>query len=397
VSCPCHSSAPISVIKALLSAPNIDVNAQDDDGKSAVSMLLSKHERWHGRIYPCLCHEALAMLLAMPSIQGVRQKDEQGRTALMRAAASGASTQIFKVLLAAPEIDVNAEDMRGSSALALAAAWDEPDLVALLLAVPFIQVNHKDKLGRTALIDAIVPLPRAGEGWNRSGIDSVKALLSAPDTDVNAEDEQGRSALARAAECGMPDVVALLLAVPSIQVNHKDKWGRTALIVAIASKSRIGYHHGRSIDSVKALLSAPGTDVNAEDQQGNSALTLAAALDASDVVALLLAVPSIQVNHRNKLGRTALMVAIASQPRTEYGRRGRIDSVRALLAVRGIDVNAVDAMAIAWNMPDLFALLCTTLNNANPSIEEFNLFGSVDSGAEESESEDEGEMYDDSD
>jgi hypothetical protein len=114
------------IVKALLAAPNIDVNAKDD-AETAALILAARHGHT----------EIVKALLAAPNID-VNAKDWEGNTALCWAADRG-HTEIVKALLAAPNIDVNAKDRSDTTPLSHAARCGHTEIVKALLAAPNIE------------------------------------------------------------------------------------------------------------------------------------------------------------------------------------------------------------------------------------------------------------------
>ena len=173
----------------------------------------------------------------------------------------------------------------------------------------------------------------------------VERLLAAEGIDVNGVDEEGDTALILAADQGHTDIVELLLAVPGIDVNANP--GETALIVA-ASEGHT--------DIAELLLAVPGINVNAEDDEGATALTWAAEYSAA-IVELLLDHPDIDVSdaafiRAAEYGRMAIIryrmlhdhpgIDVSNEALIHAARNGNTAIVELLLAVPGIDLNALD-------------------------------------------------------
>ncbi|TFK17000.1 ankyrin [Coprinopsis marcescibilis] len=135
----------------------------------------------------------------------VNAKDEEGRSALAHSLRNPqASNGAAKALLQIPGIDVNSVDKYGTTILMLAASRRETDaskLVETILRLGSLDINAKDESGQTALVHA------ASTGsW---GV--VKLLLGIEGVDWNGVDAQGRTPLMMATESGRDDVVGLLL------------------------------------------------------------------------------------------------------------------------------------------------------------------------------------------
>ena len=125
----------------------------------------------------------------------VNAKDQQGRTALMRATqrrSDGPTLDTVRTLIEAGA-EVNAKDNNGQTALMWAARQqDSVDIVHALLRAG-AEVNAKDQEGRTALM-IVAETPKR---WNPIGdklFDIVRALIEAG-ADVEAKDKDGRTAV----------------------------------------------------------------------------------------------------------------------------------------------------------------------------------------------------------
>lgn len=94
------------------------------------------------------------------------------------------------------------------------------DIVKLLIKHPEIQIDLADKEQRTALRAA---------SW--SGHEEILKALIAANADVNSVDRQGRTSLIAASYMGHYEIVEILLD-NNANVNHLDVDGRSALCVA---------------------------------------------------------------------------------------------------------------------------------------------------------------------
>ena len=136
---------------------------------------------------------ALVKLLLDRKDIDVNKKDNQGYTALWRAACSN-RFEIAKLLLDRDDIDVNLSDMGGRTPLFHACHCSHLSIVRLLLKKDGIDPNARDNDGCTPLarachLDCLAFVPL------RSHLAVVRSLLSHPDTDPNV-DNNGVSILA---------------------------------------------------------------------------------------------------------------------------------------------------------------------------------------------------------
>jgi len=278
-----------SVVRLLLDAPDIEVNAADEDGWTALNRAA---QRGHVAI--------VSALLAMPGIDvnaatlienSAGSREHGGWTPLMSAASHG-HAHVASLLRAVEGVDLDATNADGSSALLLAAQGKRTACVLALL-------------GKAPPPQA-APTPNAEHGRPSSSAQLPPPQLSKHIVGVGD---------------GLDPVV--------LQVNQTDRYGFTAL-----------HHAARSGDAAmaEALLAVPGIDVNAEGDAKRWTPLMAAAFEGHTAVGkLLLASKGIDVNACNEDGWTALMWA---------ARHGHMGMMAALLAAKGIDVNGATHAAV---------------------------------------------------
>ena len=216
------ASGNVAIIELLLNDNRIDVNAIDADGWTALM-----HAVVSGNV------AIIEELLDLAEIR-VNVVDKNGYTALARAISYGDITTI-KALLRDPRISDT--DMRLLNFIVL---YGNVDTIKTLLKFLQIDINAVDEHGNTALMGAV-----------RSGnVALVEALLNAPGINVNADAlvKYGYTALIIAARDGNLAIVKALLKDQRINVNAV-ACGDTALIMAT--------HCGHAA-IVEALLKVPG-------------------------------------------------------------------------------------------------------------------------------------------
>ena len=150
--------------------------------------LLLKNAARHGHA------ETVQLLLAVPYIN-INIQDQRGKSALMWSAIRG-RTATVQLLLAAPDIDVNLQDEHGMSSLMWAALKGITEIVQLLLAVTDIKVHIEAQHGMSALTVAAFKGHKA----------IVQLLLAVPEID----DQVLSRALAGAAEKNHTEIVELI-------------------------------------------------------------------------------------------------------------------------------------------------------------------------------------------
>ena len=252
-------------------------------------------------------------------------RDEEGYTAIMRAARNG-HTAIVQALLTAGA-DVKAQTLgtriggylggEGETPLMMAARWGHADIVQILLSAG-ADVHTKSGSGFTALQHASV--------FGNTGI--VK-ILSDKGADVNVKDSGSGTALMTASLHGHVATVKLLLA-RGADVHAKDKEGETALLAAARSGAGPTLRHAQTSE----VLLAAGANINAKNNEGETAL-MAVAKNGYVPTAKVLLAHGADVNGRDVFlfGRSSLMAA------AYFGHAGMVE----FLIANGADVNAKTA------------------------------------------------------
>ncbi|KAL9095283.1 MAG: hypothetical protein Q9165_002539 [Trypethelium subeluteriae] len=203
-------------------------------------------------------HEALIKAMLAADELDVNAQDEWGSTALSRAVKEGC-TDLCAMLLANEQVNLDSEDSQKQNPLLLAVGLGHEAIVKLLLTsekVDKVDVNLRDFLGQTPLLQAI-----------SQGDDAiVKLLLDTNGIDLNSKDNLGRTPILRAVEIGRAAVVRLLLETNKADLNSKDNEGRTPISWA-AEKGRE--------DIFRLLLSMGKADMKSEDREGLTPLSWA--------------------------------------------------------------------------------------------------------------------------
>ena len=208
----------VKVVKALLGAQGIDVNALTSvDG--ATPLIMASQE---GHV------EVVKALLGAQGIDVNKQDTTYGATPLYVASFLG-NVEVVKALLDAPDIEVNKAETEGATPLFMASQDDDVEVVKLLLdkgADVNKALTNGTLIGATPLLIASL----------RGNVEVVKALLDAPGIDVNkARTTTGTTPLIVASRKGHVEVVEALLDAQGIDVKKRDDDGKTALDLAIST------------------------------------------------------------------------------------------------------------------------------------------------------------------
>ena len=296
------------VVRALLAHSSIDVNVKDRSNNTALHLAVNNKRT-----------EIATALLAVNGID-VNVKNNRGETPLL-AAQRLALANTFAELLSHSGIRVNERNKSGDTVLLIAVRANDLTNVRLLLKHAGIDVNGKDSAGDT-------PLHLAVKGQR---VELVKELLTSPAIDGRIKNRAGKTVLHLAVENNEANIVTELLKNESIDVNSEVTGivGESALHLAIAKQIASGSNYDAVID---ALLAHPDIDPNLKNRFKESPLLIAVKEERLALVTKLLANLDTEVDTSNSRQKTALMHAAG---------RGSLDIVRKLLA-RAADTNLQD-------------------------------------------------------
>eukprot|EP01083_Nonionella_stella_P272233 922991_1 len=210
-------------------------------------------------------------------------------------------TEIVRVLLDDPDVDVNDQDtddwVSPVSPLHLAVDIGNMDILRLFLENSRVDVNLPGFDGQTALY---MSTSRYDQNYSY-----VKLLLAHPKIDVNlATKDENQTPLFAAVRWNMYkiELVKLLLNHPKIDPNISDYEGCSPLFDAVQSTFDIGL--------VMVLLEDPNVDPNKTNDQGWTPLYQSVSNKESDMLQLLLGDPRVELHITSNEGETALQLAI---------------------------------------------------------------------------------------
>lgn len=201
------------------------------------------------------------------------------------------NNDVFSVLLSADDINVNIKEFENKDTpLIIASRFNNLEAVKLLIDHPNIDINLRNRIDRTALSEAVI----------NENLDVVNILVEESNIDVTALDFMNDSLLTWASIKGYVFLVEVLLEKNIIDVNFQDVFDETALHFAAK------YGH---LDIVELLLQQPDIDVNSTDFSGYTPLMVAVANNKPETVKLLLNSPQIDTAIEGFMGKTALDLA----------------------------------------------------------------------------------------
>lgn len=172
-------------------------------------------------LYASRCGYFDIVKLILPKCN-IKVRDHLNRTVLMNAL-MGRNTDLIRLLLEYPGIELFAKDSNNNTTLMYASKYGSHEAVSDLLKHPVVDVNAKnDHFNDTALHEA----SRTGHH------EVVKLLLTVPMININAKNESGMTSLMCASISGFYECVNLLLKFPGIDINAEDNGKYTALYYA---------------------------------------------------------------------------------------------------------------------------------------------------------------------
>jgi serine/threonine-protein phosphatase 6 regulatory ankyrin repeat subunit B len=204
-------SGHLTTVQALLCVSGININAQNFEGSTA--LLVAALNSNYDLVKTLINHGA-----------NVNVASNIRCTPLMIAAEKGDLTTV-QALLGAPEIDINAQNDGGFTALYVAGFYGNYDVVKTL-------INHGASVN-LADNNRWTPLMIAAE---KGDLTTVQALLGVSGININAQNSEGSTALLVAALNGNYGVVKALIK-QGADVDITDNNGQTPIMVA----SSLGY------------------------------------------------------------------------------------------------------------------------------------------------------------
>ena len=221
--------------------------------------------------------------------------NQSGRNPLATAAENG-HMDCLDFLLQSHVFDLNQQDTGGYTALSLAAARAQDQVISMLLRLDQsyeLDVNLADTNGRSALFWACSANTTAG----------VSQLLHDERINPNLVDRHNCDALSWACQDGLPNIVKLFVDIPTVRLSSQDGNGNTPLIYAVKSKdlSTVRALFRRSRRS-KLWNASIELNIAATDSEGRNAISWAASAGDSKILALLLKHGSSEANVRDTAG-----------------------------------------------------------------------------------------------
>ena len=172
--------------------------------------------------------------------------DQRGYFPLLVAVVNG-NMDLFNILMAHPQIDINKEiDIEGlygrSTALM---STNNLEMIRRLLSAPGISISHQSKGGMTAAMVMVA------EGC----VEIVKLFRGYETVDWNVQNRYGATCAIIAARKGNVAILKILRNIPSVNWNLTNRDGDSALSTAL---------HNNDMEAVKIILSVPSLVIDAD-------------------------------------------------------------------------------------------------------------------------------------
>ena len=348
-------------VQELLKAPGIDVNISTQDGITPI--MRASEQNADGIIRDLLNAGAVVPQPVPEPIQiqqhlmaTERQRVEHGlfQTLLGRHAGNIGFIKA-QTHLAPLKANTNRAAQTASQRLLFAVQTLDVDEVRRLLKVPGINVNVLSIAGDTPLYE-ILRAHGTMFGPKKALAKAIlDMLLAAPGLNPNTPVHYGPP-LCIALKNHDKYALGALLNHPAIDLDTKDRYGQTTLMYA-------------SHDSPRELIDMildKRLDINAVDNQGHTALILAAQANKPGLVGAFLKVPGIDVNIRDRHGDSAM-----SSVAHVWGRLGR--PIIRMLLEKGAEVKPDDHPVVqeenqAYLREMLNTMSTSRRNPLNPNV-----------------------------
>jgi ankyrin repeat protein len=243
-------------------------------------------------------------------------------TPLMIAARCG-SESVIDLLLACEDLDINAKNPNGETALWFAAYAGNRSVVISLLRCKGISID---------LADTCYELTPFAIAVTKGYGEVARDLLATGKINLNSRDRNGRTPVYHAIKSGDQELVSLLLFNREVDIDIRDLLHRTPFWYAVVNDNLLAAH----------LLLTRGADPNAPDLDRITPLNVAILRGHTPMLRLLLSRQEVDV--APKLDPGVLGVFCEAQPPVCLAAyKGNKQAVKMLLS-RGADVNACDTL-----------------------------------------------------
>ena len=203
----------------------------------------------------------------------------------LQAAGRGDFTTV-EAMVRQKEVEVDAEDTLGLTALIRAAERGDKQMTAYLLSMGADVNKHATRTGENPLLNAT----------ENAHLEVIELLLE-KGADVNKGDLRGKTPLLEAAQ-QKNTWLALKFIKEGADINHQNIWGQTALMRSVLNQNK----------ELSEILIEAGINVNKQDEKGKTALHLAVENKDMELVTMLVDAGA-DLDMKTNVGKTPLETA----------------------------------------------------------------------------------------
>ena len=283
LACICEEDIPMDLFKKILKK-TIDINAQDNDGKTAL----------HWAIWKLKSKTKVEELLNDNRVEINVETHENFTTLHFASCWKDIPMDLFKRILK-KTTNINAKTKNGNTALHTAVLNNFQKAITALLKHKDVDVSVKNYKNRTALHNVLK--------WPNIPADlSERIRIEYPDIN-NAQDEEGKTVVHPTMFKRFKTAVKELLKFKNVNVKPKNEKGRTALHLVCMSRDDIP-------DNLIKIIIRQSSDINAQDNKGDTALHIAIRNRNFVAVKELREREDLDVNIKNNKNETAFHESI---------------------------------------------------------------------------------------
>ncbi|XP_067654159.1 putative ankyrin repeat protein RF_0381 [Haliotis asinina] len=311
-------SGDLEIVDLILSAYKADINALNNDGKTAVD-----EARVHG------VPQIVELLMSHGNSQRRKKErkteDEMGRqhhrmdriedergVSTNSSQDPGWGTSVPPKTVTTQDSHPHVAPSKAHQRLLNASIHGDLDTVKRILAMGYVDINSRGRWSRTAVMEASL-----------KGHRGVVKFLVDRGANLSLVDERGDNVLHWACDGGHLDIVKLILSLDVVDINSGDFLGITPVMVAVLCEHR---------DVVKFLV-GEGADVSQVDSDGDTVLHYACRSGDLEIVELILSLNMVDINSRGRFSTIPVMGAVHFKHR---------DVVKFLVG-DGADMSLVDS------------------------------------------------------
>jgi ankyrin repeat protein len=240
-------STSYTIIEEFLKRPDLNINIEVDIENGVMRSLLEYFINKSN-------FEAIELLSKLPSID-INIKDDNYKETPLHIAVASQESEIVSILLKHPDIDVNAQNIRGETPLMYGIPVAQPEIIQLLLDHPKIDVNIQTfDEKESALTFAIQYLQSV----------KLDMLLEKIDIQINIQNKNGHTPSHTAVLLKHNFMISILSSHYNFEIDAVDLNGQSALHLAVDKDN---------VQAVKELLRL-GADYTLADNDGKLPIDL---------------------------------------------------------------------------------------------------------------------------